>query len=134
MVVVRVNNEGKMCNSRPCFNCLDIMKAVGINKIYYIDSNNNLICESIKNMVSIQSSSVTKNIDFLKTNVKKTCEEYYCILLKTKFPKQIKMNNFLLFVQYNLSILLPKYYYLIKNNTLMIYNGVGQPIVLSIIY
>jgi hypothetical protein len=36
------------------------MKAVGIRKVYYSTAPNELICENVKDMISIQSSSVSK--------------------------------------------------------------------------
>ena len=36
LLVIRVNNSGKLCNSRPCIYCLKMMKDVKIKRVYYI--------------------------------------------------------------------------------------------------
>ena len=66
MIVIRINNKGELKNARPCHNCLIMMKNIKINKVYY-SVDNNIICEKVKNMISIQSSSVRINLD-CKTN------------------------------------------------------------------
>ena len=67
-MVVRVNKLGDICNARPCYNCLDMMKAVGIRKVYYSISPNEIICEKVKDMISIQASMVDKNVDNIKSS------------------------------------------------------------------
>jgi len=64
LIVIRINKDGKLMNSRPCYNCLSMMKAVGVKRVYYSDNNENIICENVKDMLSINSSSVTRIIDF----------------------------------------------------------------------
>jgi len=45
MMVIRVNNSGKLCSSQPCHKCVDYMKVNAvkkgyrIKKIYYSNSN-----------------------------------------------------------------------------------------------
>jgi hypothetical protein len=110
LVVVRVNKSGDACNARPCYNCLDMMKAVGIRKVYYSVSSTELVCENVKDMVSIQSSSVTKHIEKLKGNkVVDDPEKYYEQLLKKNFPESIKTYNLENFITHNLKNVLPNY-------------------------
>ena len=53
--------DGSTANARPCFNCLKMMKDVGINKVYYsTGTDESLVSENVKNMVSIQSSTITR--------------------------------------------------------------------------
>ena len=68
MIVVRVNKMGETLNARPCFQCVNMMRAAGIHKIYYSVSNNILVCENVKDIISIQSSAVTRHIYQLKNN------------------------------------------------------------------
>jgi len=110
LMVVRVNKIGEMCNARPCCKCLAMMKAVGIRKVYYSVSDGEIVCENVKNMVSIQVSTVTKLIE--KINGNKLAEkhnEYYEALIKQLFPTIIRKHNFDSFVRYNLLNVLPDY-------------------------
>ena len=110
LVVVRVNKAGDVCNARPCHNCLDMMKAVGIRKVYYSVSPTELVCENVKDMVSIQASSVTKHIEKINGNpLVDQPEKYYEHLLKEKFPDSIKLHNLESFVEHNLKNVLPKH-------------------------
>jgi deoxycytidylate deaminase len=36
MMVIRVNNSGKLCSSQPCHLCVDYMKTVAVDKGYKI--------------------------------------------------------------------------------------------------
>lgn len=66
IVVLRVNNNGKLLNSKPCLHCLNILKLTGLNKIYYSDSNGNINMEKIKNMNTTHISRVNKNNNVFK--------------------------------------------------------------------
>lgn len=117
LIVIRVNKLGEICNSRPCYNCLNLMKIVGIRKIYYSISESELVCENVKDMISIHSSAVTKNIDKQYNNyLFDTCNEYYETLLKENFPSVVRQTNLDNFIRYNLSVILPDYKVKIKNN------------------
>ncbi len=122
IIVVRVIHGNKLCNSRPCYNCLNMMKAVGINKIYYTTDNGDIICERIKDMVSIQASHVIQLISSLKTHKEISRETYFEILLHKLFPKYIKKINFEYFYKYNLINVLPFYTFIIKNNNITLIN------------
>ena len=60
IVVMRINKVGEVANARPCYNCLTMMKAVGIRKVYYSISDTELICENVNNMISIHISATTR--------------------------------------------------------------------------
>jgi hypothetical protein len=93
------------------------MKVVGIRKVYYSVSNN-IICENVKDMVSIESSLVTKYVDEIN-NLNKTSLTpilYYEGLLIKKFPDKIKLYNLNNFIQYNLVNVLPEYKVKFNNN------------------
>jgi tRNA(Arg) A34 adenosine deaminase TadA len=110
MIVVRVNKMGETLNARPCFQCVNMMRAAGIHKIYYSVSNNILVCENVKDIISIQSSAVTRHIYQLKNNIKNfSTEKYYESLLKIIFPKIIKKINLENFLKYNFVNVLPTY-------------------------
>ncbi len=86
------------------------MKIVGIRKIFYSVGPGEVICESVKNMVSIQSSSVSKYIEKINGNklVDKPNKYYENLLIKC-FPSVIKYKNFNHFIRYNFSNVLPEY-------------------------
>lgn len=110
LVVVRVNKTGSQCNARPCHNCLDMMKAVGIRKVYYSVSPDEIVCENVKDMISIQASSVTKHIAKLSGNyTDNEPNKYYENLLLKYFPKNVRKHNLESFITHNFSNVLPTY-------------------------
>jgi len=125
LIVIRINKLGYSCNARPCYNCLNMMKAVGINKVYYSINLNNvnnvnkddinffpikLVCEKVKDMISIQVSAINRclELNYSKSNNSQS-NEYYDNLLKKIFPPVINFNNLNYFIQFNLISILPKY-------------------------
>lgn len=85
------------------------MKAVGIRKVHYSDSNGNIISETVKNMVSIQASVSSRYINRINSTKRETNIEYFEKLLKNLLPNIIKRVNFENFIKYNLSTMLPGY-------------------------
>jgi tRNA(Arg) A34 adenosine deaminase TadA len=57
LCVIRVNNKGKLMNSRPCMHCLKLMKTIGIRNVYYSSSDTTMVKESVKNMISTHITS-----------------------------------------------------------------------------
>jgi hypothetical protein len=110
IVVVRVNRSGETCNARPCYNCLNMMKAVGIRRVYYSINSDEVVCENVKDMVSIQASSVTRYIDKLNGNkLADDVDKYYQDLLTKFFPSTIRKYNLDKFIVHNMSNYLPLY-------------------------
>lgn len=130
LIVARFNKKGIMCNARPCYNCLELMKLVGIRKVYYT-TEDGIICEDIKNMISILITSSLRN------NLKTNDYNNYIELLKNQLHQPICEYNFNLFIKYNLSKILPNYSYeinKIKNNKYInIYDENKNIIVYSIL-
>jgi hypothetical protein len=111
LIVARVNRAGEICNARPCYNCLNMMKAVGIHKVYYSISVDKLVCENVKDMISIHVSSPICDIE---RNIKPSNEPmnkkmYYEHLLKKYFPTIIRKHNLDSFLRHNLSNVLPTF-------------------------
>lgn len=50
LIVIRTNSKGILCNSRPCNNCINKMKKIGIRKVYYSTQDSNIGCEFVKDM------------------------------------------------------------------------------------
>ena len=114
LIVIRSNRAGVLSNSRPCFNCLNMMKAVNIRKVFYTDNEGNVVSEIVKDMLSIQASAVTKYIHMINTDSKFTWESYFENLLKKLFPSSIKKINFDNFIRHNLVNVLPGHTYIIE--------------------
>ena len=91
------------------------MKTVGINRVYYSVDNGDVICEHVKNMVSIQASSTTIYMSRMKKNFTVSIDEYFNNLIITLFPEYIRKENFDYFVKYNLSNIFPTYKYIISS-------------------
>jgi len=97
------------------------MKDIGINKIYYsTGKNNEIICESIKNMVSIQSASIHRYLESFN-NEKYDMNYFECLFIKI-FPKTIKETNLFYFLEYNFKNVLPQHSYIIHKNYITFYN------------
>ena len=132
LCVIRVNKDGELANSRPCVECLKMMKQVGIRKVYYSVSADKIICENVRDMVSIQVATTLKHIDKLKGKFDmKDPTKYYEGLLLQYFPSSIKQYNLDHFITYNLLKVLPTYQYKIinKGKTFIILNEKLQVII-----
>ena len=92
MVVIRINGKKELVNSRPCYNCLNMMKAVGIRKVYY-SVDNNIVCERVDRMVSIGSSSIMRHLDMLMYHAPKDINEYYLSLLSKNILHEMRIKN-----------------------------------------
>jgi tRNA(Arg) A34 adenosine deaminase TadA len=42
ILVVRINSEGMLSDSKPCSMCINLMKAYGIKRVYYSDIDGNI--------------------------------------------------------------------------------------------
>ena len=145
LVVVRINKSGdqcnarpchnnNLCNSRPCFNCLDMMKAVGIRKVYYSVSPNEIVCENVKDMISIQASSVTKHIAKLNGNyTDNDPNKFYENLLLKCFPKIVRKHNLESFITHNFTNVLPSYRVVQNSTIVIIYDNTSRVIVTAYI-
>jgi tRNA(Arg) A34 adenosine deaminase TadA len=112
LIVTRINKSGETCNARPCYKCLNFMKIYKIQRVYYSVSPDVIICENVKDMISIQTSSLHKQTMFNKVS----SEEHYKTLLQQLFPSEIKQQNLDNFIRHNLSNVLPTYKVIISGN------------------
>lgn len=55
LIVIRVNSMGDLCESKPCQNCLRLLRQYGIRKVTYSTTNGLLITEKIATMESTPS-------------------------------------------------------------------------------
>ena len=114
LFVIKIDNNSKLSNSRPCINCLNIMKQIGIKKVYYSVSNDKIICENVKNMISIHISSTFKIMNKIKNTT-----AYYNYLLQKNIPTVIRKYNLECFINYSFSNILPLYKILIYKHSLI---------------
>jgi hypothetical protein len=93
-----------------------MMKAVNIRRVYYVDNENNIVCENVRDMISIHASSVTRYIHSIKDGESYMGREsiFFKKLLKTLFPATVKRANFESFVRHDLSSVLPDHTYIFK--------------------
>lgn len=131
--VIRLNANDKLVNSRPCYNCLNMMKAVGIHRVFY-SVNDNIECEHVKAMLSINASSVTRYLEAQVYNAPVNKEEYYKSLFIKYLPKKIRVNNFKKFIKYNFNDVLPNYSWNITSNKIIFYDSEKKYIASCIIY
>ena len=56
VLVIRIS-KGHLRNSRPCNNCLNKLKQLGVEKVYYSDENGNIVFERVNLMPYLHISS-----------------------------------------------------------------------------
>ncbi len=107
-MVIRRKSNGNLGNARPCHNCLEMMKAIGIKRIYYSTGDGDgIIKETVNHMVSIHSSSVTKQIERLYKDAPMDDYSYYKDLLIKKVPDVVRFINFKKFIKNDFNNVLP---------------------------
>lgn len=118
LFVIRVSNKNdqeQLVNARPCENCLNMMKKIGINRVYYSDDDGNIISENVKDMISLHSSSVIIKIHTKIIN-NQTIYKFWENQIKNKLPKYVKQNNFDKFIKYDFKSLMPDFNFIIFEN------------------
>ncbi len=98
IMVVRIGANDKLANARPCYQCTLMMKSIGINKVYY-SIENNIVCEKVSQMISINSSNMWKVADRIHYNAPENIIDYYKNIIQ-KMPKVLKKINAEHFVRY----------------------------------
>jgi hypothetical protein len=61
IIVIRENNNGDLLNSKPCKNCIEIMKKYCIKNIEYSYINNTIVKEKLKNIKTEHTSKGFRN-------------------------------------------------------------------------
>jgi deoxycytidylate deaminase len=60
IVVIRINNKGKLCNSRPCSDCINILTSMNVKYVYYSTDDETISMEKTKHMKKTHYSSMAK--------------------------------------------------------------------------
>ncbi len=94
------------------------MKSTGIRRVHYSNELGEIITESVKDMISIQTSSISRLID---NNIRIPVAQYSESLLKN-IPSVMKKKNFEHFVKYNMLNVLPNHSIMINNMNVSIIN------------
>jgi len=110
-----------------------MLKACNIKKVYY-STPDGIICERVKDMVSINASSISRHIEKTLYHAPQDDTEYYKRLLKQKFPPEINKYNMNNFIKYNLNNVLPHFKYKITNEKIIFYDTNNNFILSSFIY
>lgn len=50
ILVIRINAEGMLVNSKPCNDCIISLLRMGVNKVYYSNEKGHIICEKLAHM------------------------------------------------------------------------------------
>ncbi len=95
IMVIRKKKDNSLGNARPCYKCTLMLQDIGINKVYY-SMDNEIYCEKVKNMVSMNVSSSWKQIE--SHNYESMFDYYKSIM--DKMPKMIKLINAELLVKH----------------------------------
>jgi hypothetical protein len=108
-----------------------MLQDVGIKKVFYTSNKNGeLICEHIKDMVSIQSSSVTRHLHFVNSRKETANNVYFEELLKNNFPKYIKKKSLMCFLNHNYLNIFPNNKIMIKGEVVS-FNTVSGVLILE---
>jgi len=117
IMVIRITRECKLANARPCKNCCQMMKDLGVNKVHYSSGNENeIITEHIKDMFSIQDSSSSRYFERMFNTLPTNDIDYYKYILQKNAPKKLKRTNLENFIRFNLKELLPTCLYVFVNH------------------
>jgi deoxycytidylate deaminase len=130
IVVIRINANGDAVNSRPCYNCLKLMQDIEIRNVFYSTDSNRLICERVKDMISIQSSYITRTMYCRKNQILSTDYEFSDKIVQSYFPNKVKRHNLTLFIDNNS---IPNYRIIIIDDMVTIKNNQGITILTSYI-
>ena len=60
ILVIRINKNFALKNSRPCNNCIDKLKKIGIRKVFYSNEDGNIVGEFINDMEKLHISAGSK--------------------------------------------------------------------------
>lgn len=56
IIVIRINNRMELKNSRPCNNCIEKLKSIGIRRVYYSNDDGEIVREDINTMEKLHIS------------------------------------------------------------------------------
>jgi len=69
LFVIRINKEGKLCNSAPCYHCTNTLlkeKDIKINKLYYSTANECISCIKFNDWIQNDEIHISSGWKWLK--------------------------------------------------------------------
>ena len=51
LLVIRINKQGQLRNSRPCIMCIEDMRRYNVKRVFYTDDNGQIVYENISQMI-----------------------------------------------------------------------------------
>lgn len=61
IIVIRVDKNGELKNSRPCNHCIHSLRKLGIRKVFYSNEHGYIVCEDLDNMELLHTSAGNKS-------------------------------------------------------------------------
>jgi deoxycytidylate deaminase len=65
LIVIRINKQYALKNSRPCSHCIDELRRIGIRKVYYSNDSGDIVSELVEHMEKIHVSAGKKFVSEL---------------------------------------------------------------------
>ena len=63
LIVIRRSSTGNLTGSKPCSACIKIMKLLKMKKVYYSNSNGEMVLEKINMISSDHKSQMLRHMD-----------------------------------------------------------------------
>ena len=61
LLVVRFSQTGKLCESKPCHHCIQKLKSLKLDKVFYSREDESIVCEKITTMHNRKSGGYRRN-------------------------------------------------------------------------
>jgi len=65
IIIIRINRKGELVNSKPCIDCMRILKLLNIKYIYYSNDEGNIVKIKCKEAKTEHLSKAKKNINMI---------------------------------------------------------------------
>jgi len=66
ILVIRIDRTGKLNNSKPCNECIQMLKKYNINRVYYSNSEGEIVCEKVCQITTDHMSTGYQAIENLR--------------------------------------------------------------------
>ena len=106
------------------------MQDIEIKYVVYTTSSNGLVCEHVQDMISIQSSHITRLLYCRKYKIQMSDSDCREKILKLHFPIKVKRYNLSLFIHNND---FPNHLITVDDNLVIIKSAQGNTILTSYI-
>jgi hypothetical protein len=52
IIIIRYNSNGELMCSKPCKDCIELLKLIGVDRVYYSTDQHKIACVKIQNLYS----------------------------------------------------------------------------------